>query len=272
MKIRHNKKRNTAFLYEALIREMVKASIKNDKKRAKLIKDIILEYFNTNSILGKELLAYKAINEAKGMHPIDAEKVIHECKRVFANLDRKESFNVNSNLISKINKELGANVYSNHVPNYKFIASLNHIFNDSASISSKVLMERRILKKMTGVVEKKETKQKAVDELVIKSYTKSYNKKYNAMLPEQKEMVKFFINERLDTIEFKVFLNEQLDKIKKTVRDGLKLEEVKADSNMLENSMKVLNILESFRGKQEYTKEDFSTIMHMQDLAKEITS
>ncbi len=34
-KTKHNKKRNTAFLYEALVREMTKAVVSQDKKRKK---------------------------------------------------------------------------------------------------------------------------------------------------------------------------------------------------------------------------------------------
>ena len=49
MKLRHNKKRNTAFLYESLIRELTKAVVqKNDFLKEKIVK-MIKENFKGNS-------------------------------------------------------------------------------------------------------------------------------------------------------------------------------------------------------------------------------
>ena len=48
MKFRHNKKRNTAFLFEALIREVTKAVAEDNKEReAKIIKIIKEQYLIT---------------------------------------------------------------------------------------------------------------------------------------------------------------------------------------------------------------------------------
>ena len=61
MKFRHNKKRNTAFLFEALIREVTKAVAEGNKKReAKIIK-IIKEHFSKSTELSKELKIYKCL-------------------------------------------------------------------------------------------------------------------------------------------------------------------------------------------------------------------
>ena len=43
MKMKHNKKRNTAFLFEALTREYVKAVVKKNSARQRLVKKIIKE-------------------------------------------------------------------------------------------------------------------------------------------------------------------------------------------------------------------------------------
>ena len=40
MRLKHNKKRNTAFVYEALVRELTKSAIKNDKNKMKKLKKI----------------------------------------------------------------------------------------------------------------------------------------------------------------------------------------------------------------------------------------
>jgi hypothetical protein len=40
-KIKHNKKRNTIFLYEALVRELTKATVERDQDRRETILDIV---------------------------------------------------------------------------------------------------------------------------------------------------------------------------------------------------------------------------------------
>ena len=45
MKIKHNKKRNTAFVYEALIKEATEAIVKNDLEKKQKIVKIIKNYF-----------------------------------------------------------------------------------------------------------------------------------------------------------------------------------------------------------------------------------
>ena len=48
MKVKHNKKRNTAFVYESLIKEATVAILKNDGSRRDRVVKIIKKHFNTN--------------------------------------------------------------------------------------------------------------------------------------------------------------------------------------------------------------------------------
>jgi hypothetical protein len=61
MKIKHNKKRNTAFVYEALIREGTSAILQKDEKRKQTIVDIIKEHFKNGSILKSDLECYRSL-------------------------------------------------------------------------------------------------------------------------------------------------------------------------------------------------------------------
>ena len=63
MKPKHNKKRNTAFLYEVLIRELTKSVVRRDHEKKKNIILILKEHFGVNSILYKELQLYRDIFE-----------------------------------------------------------------------------------------------------------------------------------------------------------------------------------------------------------------
>ena len=51
MKVKHNKKRNTAFLYEALVRELTKAVVEQDSNRSNRVKKILKEHFKSGMVL-----------------------------------------------------------------------------------------------------------------------------------------------------------------------------------------------------------------------------
>ncbi len=50
MKQKHNKKRNTAFIFEALIRELTKAIVAKDEKKKKTIVRLVKENFKGNNV------------------------------------------------------------------------------------------------------------------------------------------------------------------------------------------------------------------------------
>ena len=80
MRLKHNKKRNTAFLYEALVRELTESVVKNNKNKQNKIVSIIKEHFGTDSVLKKELDLYKSIYETKHIEKTTAEKIVYQVK------------------------------------------------------------------------------------------------------------------------------------------------------------------------------------------------
>jgi hypothetical protein len=73
-KFKHNKKRNTAFLFEALVKELTKAVVNGDKDGQKTISSIIKEHFRKGTKLDKELTLYKQFYETK-QFPKDAAEL-----------------------------------------------------------------------------------------------------------------------------------------------------------------------------------------------------
>ena len=63
MKTRHNKKRNTAFIYESLIKEATAAIIKNDHDTKKKVVTILKKHFSEGSILKSHLDCYRSLYE-----------------------------------------------------------------------------------------------------------------------------------------------------------------------------------------------------------------
>ena len=67
MKIKHNKKRNVAFVYEALIRAGTVAVINKDDKAKTKIFSVIKKHFSSNSELRKDLECYRSLYESQGI-------------------------------------------------------------------------------------------------------------------------------------------------------------------------------------------------------------
>ena len=270
IKAKHNKKRNTAFLYEALVREIAKSVINKQTKKNNFIVSLVKEHFIQGTELARELGLYKSLSETNNLDSQTAEKLIQEAKRMHEKVDKKKLFIEQSRLISKINRNLSKNVFSNFVPNYKSLATISQIFNDEISVKNKVLLEGELLKKLTSA-EDSSQKQTPTTNLVYKTFIKKFNEAYGGtLLEEQKSLLQKYVTSFSDNgIQLKIFLNEELSRLKKLVKESIKQEEINTDSDMVEKTKKVLNIIESFKSKP-FDKEMLTQVLKIQDLAKEI--
>ena len=80
MKTKYNKKRNTAFVFETLIREGTSAILQGDHDRKNTVVKLIKKHFSTNSILHRDLQCYKSLYETKNLDKNTCEKIIKEAK------------------------------------------------------------------------------------------------------------------------------------------------------------------------------------------------
>ena len=87
--MKHNKKRNTAFLYECLIKELTKAVVRKDIKRQSITQKILKEFFHKHTILRKELILYNSLLEGKELKPEFSHRLLIESKKDFYGLNRK---------------------------------------------------------------------------------------------------------------------------------------------------------------------------------------
>ena len=67
----------------------------------------------------------------------------------------------------------------------------------------------------------------------------------------------------------KIFLTKEIDRLRENVKKSLEMNEIKADSTMLEKTNKVLNLIESFKTKP-IDQEILGQVLKIQNLAKEI--
>ena len=73
--MKHNKKRNTAFLYEALVKELTKCIVNKNNDDKNVIVSILKEHFGKTKVLNRELSLYKTIVESRDLKRNIAEKI-----------------------------------------------------------------------------------------------------------------------------------------------------------------------------------------------------
>ena len=272
MRLRHNKKRNTAFVYEALVRELTKSIIKNNMFKRNKIVGIIKEHFSRDSSLSKELEIYKSLYEPCHLDSTTAEKLMVEAKIAYSRLDKKRLFVEQSALIKKINKSLFGGVFGNFVPNYKNLASLYAIFNDSASVKEKVLLEQKFLKNLTnnGVSKESDTKD-PIDNLVFKSFVKRFNEKYCDSLNEnQKDLLTKYVASFSDNgLALKMDLNDEIGSLKEKVKKAISDPIVEQDQEMKKKTEEVLLKLEGYRDS-DVNMAMLEEVIKIQSLVQEI--
>ena len=270
MKTKHNKKRNTGFIFEALVRELTKSVLAKDYKRASSIRSILKESFAKTKALRTELDCYKALCEADNLDGYTAEKLVYQTKVEHGNINQKQLFVEQSAMIRRINHEVGNDVFSAFVPNYRALATISQIVSDQTPVKKKVLMERTVLENLTQKDEdREESELKPIDDLVIKSFTKKYNSQYSDLLPEQKGLLnRHILSIRDGGVDFRVYLNSELARLHSEVKNSLVMEDVKSDDQMVKNTKSVLRIIENF-SMSEFSQDDLKTVLKIQKLANE---
>ena len=245
MKLKHNKKRNTAFVYEALVREVAKAVVKRDENRKNLIIKIMKEHFAPNSILGKELQLYKALEETKNLDVYTAERLIKEARTDHHKLNSDDIFKSQTKMINVINKNLTSEVFSNFVPNYKNLATIAQVFGSDVNTKERVLLERKLLGAMV-MKEGAPAKSKNmphIDGLVYKTFVK----------------------------KFKMFLSEEVGRLKNSISSTLKEDNSNIDDDMRDKTKLVLEKLEEFK-KTKIDENMVKGVLKIQSLASEVLS
>ena len=270
-KLKHNKKRNTAFLYETLVKELTKAVVFGDKNKQKIVSSLIKEHFRKNGILDRELTLYKQFYETRQFPREHALRLISEVQERHEDLSEDIIFNEQSRLISKINKNLGFEVYNNFVPNYKTLATISQIFNRNLEPRKKVILEQELVEHITGKEHVEDNSNiPDVDKFTLKRFVEKFNETYNSnLLPEQKNLLSKYIGSVDDDIELKIFLNEEIGRLKKQILSSRNVELVKENNDLEKNIEKMLKAIESLK-IETVNEELIKKVMLIQEFVSEV--
>ena len=270
MRIKHNKKRNTAFVYEALVREATVAILKNDHGRKNKAVSIIKKHFHGDSLLRRDLDCYRSLYENQNFSKNMSEKIFKEVRIQHSMIDPHGLFKQQTELIHDINKKLSSDVFNNFVVNYKALATIDQIFSSKTSPKNRVILENEIIIGMSKNISQKELGVN-VDNILFKTFVEKFNTKYE-LLEEQKDLLVRYISSFSDNaLELKCFLNEEIGRLKAQLSKAAIEEEIKTDVDMLAKTNKLIERLEDF-AKKDISEEVLFTVLKTQALVKEIYS
>jgi hypothetical protein len=273
-KTKHNKKRNTAFLYEVIIRQITDAVLQKNEEQKKYLVKVCKSFFSRGSTLKKELDLYQAIHETYELSTDMAQKVLNEAKFQYELLDKKAIFNEQTKLINILNKMSNGSIFNTFVSDYKNLATISQIFNNTVPIKEKVLLENAVINKMTSSPEYSEKdKMATLDSLTYKVFVKKFNEQYSeTLLSEQKELLTKYVMSFSDGgTEFKLYLNEEIERIKNSLTTSLQYKQISEDKFLKEKTNIVLEKVKSYN-KKDIDNSLIQEVMKIQSLVKEINS
>tara|TARA_R100000008_G_scaffold19975_1_gene10295 strand:+ start:8271 stop:9101 length:831 start_codon:yes stop_codon:yes gene_type:complete len=269
MKIKHNKKRNTAFVYEALVREGTSAILQKDAPRRNTIVKLIKKHFTPNSLLRKDLECYRSLCSRDGVSERDYARIMHESYRQKSMISADALFAEQTELIKDINKELEPAVFNNFVPNYKSLATIYQLFSHNTSPKDRVLLENMLVQ--STMPQNTPTDTTEVDDVLIETFVKKFNHKYDSsLLEEQRVLLTHYIKSFMDNaLELKMFVNEEVSRLKNKLVEAKSLEVIVQDRDMMDKTNKLLEKLEGFKVEGP-SEEVLTTVLKTQSLVKEL--
>ena len=263
--MKHNKKRNTAFLYECLIKEMTKAVVRGELQKKQQIVETLKRYFSKGKPLYNDLQLYKQLMEPQKIEESLGLRYMKEVKGDWEALDRKEIFNEQTNLIKEFNQNL-PEAFGNFIPNYKSIATVGQYFHSSGlKAKTRLLIEEKVKRLVISHPQAiKEDKMKTLDSLTYNTFVSKFNDTYkDTLLKEQRDLLTNYIASFSDNgIGLKMFMNEEIGRLKKECN---KLNE----GQWSDKISLVKQKLEDFK-KKPLNEEVVKDVFHIQQLIAEI--
>jgi hypothetical protein len=259
LKLKNSKYKNTGILFELLIRQISSDILSNKDSHAV---SLVKKYFSKTE-LAKEHKLYQTLININSLSETKAESLIETISRLSERLNKSILRNEKYNLIKEIKDNYDLeNFFKAKIQNYKVNAAVFNLLeahNSSDFIHPKVIIDNKVtlLEFLTQKpIDKNQVKDKILEEyskqdkgtriLIYKLMIDKFNNKYSNLLPEQKALLKEFINNVSNTVTLKEYVNSQIQNIKlelevlvKNITDKktqIKIQEVNSILNLIPKS------------------------------------
>lgn len=229
----HNKKRNTALLYEFLVRTISASLVEGDKKKSSTALRILRRHFKPGTQLYKEFRLFNALIKTTVSNSTVSSSIINEAKAAAVQADLGQLDREKSLLIRNINHLIkDENFYDQPISEYRMYATIQTLLNEwrktpgTADIEELAKYEDQL---HSWLVTEKKSVDHTVSEdspgesrLLMKVMMKKLNEKYSSALNnEQREIIRSYAfsaaNDDHTTIK------KKLNEIKKSLIESIEV-------------------------------------------------
>jgi hypothetical protein len=279
--IKHSKYKNTGLIFELLVRQIASDTIY--KKESPAV-SILKKYYSDKSALGKEYKLYEFIEKQTKLNPTKAETVLTTVLEMAKRLNQDKLKSTKYDLIKEIKESYDLDeFFTIKVNNYKTHAALYclmeiSMYNDLIDPQAIVENKTTILEHLTGV----SIQQSAVRDNLIEEYSKydkdlrlltykilleKFNKRYINLLPEQKNILRQFIQSVSSSKKLYNFVNEEMVKIKSILEEN---QDRVVDQIVKIKLQEVIKSIKPVDKSEKITDSHLVSLMQYYDLVSEL--
>ena len=232
MKIKHSKYKNTGLIFELLVKQIAADTLsRKDSPAVKIMK----KFYTGKSSLVREFKLYEYILKNKGVSQQKGETILSTITEISLKLDREAVKKQKYDLIAEIKNSYDLDeFFSMKVRDYKALAALYCLMEaqnaDLADPQTLVDNKMTVLEHLTESKQNEEDVKDALVEeyakydkdlrmLTYKILLEKFNGEYSNFLPEQKAILREFINASESQVKLRTLINEDLEKISLAVEE-----------------------------------------------------
>tara|TARA_Y100000385_G_scaffold216816_1_gene225831 strand:+ start:589 stop:1440 length:852 start_codon:yes stop_codon:yes gene_type:complete len=229
--LKHSKYKNTAILFEILVRKLTSESLTSDKS---VTINIIKKYFGKNTELSKELQLYNSLIKEQLTSEAKALEFVRTCKSAHMQLNKSVLKRQRYNLVKEISENFNFDKTSKiRINNYKTLASVYKIFeyNDvdnpkqlfecKNEVVAHMLIQESSKPSVDKIIEAYKAENTDTRLLAYKLMIDKFNKKYSGLNESQKDLLNKYITHVNDTEQLKQYFGTVIPAIKKELKESV---------------------------------------------------
>lgn len=264
MRIKHSKYKNTGLIFELLVKQIAADTLsRQDSPAVKVLK----KFYTGKSSLVREFRLYEYILKNKGVSQMKGETILSTITEISRKIDRTTIKKQKYELIAEIKNSYDLDeFFSMKVRDYKPLAALYCLMEAQTTdlVDPQFIVNNKttLLEHLTSSEQSEENiKDTLVEEyakydkdlrlLTYKILLEKFNGTYSNLLPEQKNILREFINASESQVKLRNLINEELTKVSTAVNElkgrvsddiaKIKLDEVAKNITPISNKTKVVD-------------------------------
>ena len=263
MQIKHSKVKNTGIIFELLVRQVTNDVLtKGDSPAVKILK----KYFS-NTELAKEQRLYNLVNNSEKLNDLNAEVVLNTLAETAVKISVEQTNKEKYNLIKEIKKHYNLDsFFKNKISNYKTSAAIYTLLESYRTskyidpkqvINNKITLLEHLTQKEIINTENENIKSllqesKDIRILTYRLLIEKFNNKYSNFNPQQKLILKEYINSINDAVKLKEVINNHFNYLKINLNSYVERINDQTTKIKIEESIKLIKPVQ----KNELPKEE----------------